>query len=122
MPVLRESGMIGHIAVEPEPAEPPVRQIEVDLFAEAPLGANAEAIADNQHPDHQLGSDRRATHRAVERREFVAQFRQLDKAVHRPQQMIRRHMRIEREVVEQHTLFDLPRSHHRTKFLLLQQD
>jgi hypothetical protein len=27
--------------------------------------------------------------------------------------MIRRHMGIEREVVEQHTLFDLPWSHHR---------
>ena len=27
--------------------------------------------------------------------------------------MIRRHMCIEREVVEQHTLFDLPWSHHR---------
>ena len=100
--------MIGDIAVEPEPAEPPVRQIEVDLFAETPLGADAEAIADDQHPDHQLGSDRWATHRAIERRELAAQFRQLDKAVDRPQQMIRRHMRIEREVVEQHTLFDLP--------------
>ena len=44
MPVLREGGMIGHIAVEPEPAEPPVGQIEVDLFAQAPLGANTEAI------------------------------------------------------------------------------
>jgi hypothetical protein len=39
MPVLREGGMIRDIAVEPEPAEPPVRQIEVDLFAEASLGA-----------------------------------------------------------------------------------
>ena len=100
--------MIRDIAVEPEPAKPPVRQIEVDLFAEAPLGADAKAITDDQHPDHQLGIDRRATHRAVERRELTAQFRQLDKAVNRPQQMIRRHMRIEREVVEQHTLFDLP--------------
>jgi hypothetical protein len=27
MPVLREGGMIGDIAVEPEPAEPPVRQM-----------------------------------------------------------------------------------------------
>jgi hypothetical protein len=27
--------------------------------------------------------------------------------------MIARHMRIEREVVEQRALFDLPRSHHR---------
>src|SRR4029077_7419548 len=46
-------------------------------------------------------------------RELAAQFRQVDKAVDRPQQMISRHMSIEREVVEQHTLFDLPWSHHR---------
>jgi hypothetical protein len=42
MPVLREAGVIGHIAVEPEPAEPPVGQIEVDLFAETPLGADTK--------------------------------------------------------------------------------
>jgi hypothetical protein len=29
--------MIGDIAVEPEPAEPPVRQIKVDLLAKPPL-------------------------------------------------------------------------------------
>src|SRR4029077_10760383 len=73
MPVLREGGMIGHIAVEPEPAEPPIRQIEVDLFAEAALGADADAKTDDQHADHQFGIDRRATHRAVERREVAAQ-------------------------------------------------
>jgi hypothetical protein len=85
MPVLREGGMIGHIAVEPEPAEPPVRQIEVDLFAEAPLGADADAATDDQHADHQFGIDRRATHRAVERREVAAQLCQINKAVDRPQ-------------------------------------
>ena len=104
--------MIRDITVKPEPAEPPVRQIEMDFLAQAPLGADAKAITDDQHPDHQLGSDRRATQRAVERRELAPQFRKLDKAVDRPQQMIRRHMGIEREVVEQHTLFDLPWSHH----------
>jgi hypothetical protein len=36
--------MIEDIAVEPEPAEPSVRQIEVDLFAEPPLGADTEAV------------------------------------------------------------------------------
>ena len=66
--------MIGDIAVEPEPAEPPVRQIEVDLFAEAPLGADADAVADDRHADHQFGIDRRATQRAVERREVAAQL------------------------------------------------
>jgi hypothetical protein len=83
MPVLREGGMIGDIAVEPEPAEPPVRQIEVDLFAEAPLGADTEAIPDDQHADLQaardhsggrgvpaaqrgrLSDDQRVVHRAV---------------------------------------------------------
>src|SRR3984885_15491700 len=110
MPVLREGGMIGDLTIEPTPTEPPVSQIEMDLFPEPPLGADAKAIADDEHPDHQLGIDRWATHRAVERRELAAQFRQLDKPVDRPQQMIRRYVRIEREVVEQHTLFDLPRS------------
>jgi hypothetical protein len=32
MSILREGGMIGDMAVEPEPAEPPVGQIEVDLL------------------------------------------------------------------------------------------
>jgi hypothetical protein len=30
----------------------------VDLFAEAPLGADAEAVPDDEHPDHQLGINR----------------------------------------------------------------
>ena len=84
MPVLREGGVIGDIAVEPEPAEPPVCQVEMDLFAEPPLGADTEAVADDQHPDHQLGIDRRATHRAVERREVAAQLRQINKAIAPP--------------------------------------
>src|ERR1700741_3230600 len=92
MPVLREGGMIGHIAVEPEPAEPPVGQIKVDLFAEKPLGAHTEAVPDDEHADQQLRINRWPSQRAVERRELAAQFRQVDKAVDRPQQMIRRHM------------------------------
>ena len=48
--------MIRHVVVEPKTAEPPVRQIEVDLLAQAPLGADAKAIAHNQHADHQFGS------------------------------------------------------------------
>ena len=85
----------------------------MNLFAETPLGADTEAVPDDEHADHQLGINRWPSQRAVERRELAAQFRQVDKAVDRPQQMISRHMSIEREVVEQHTLFDLPWSHHR---------
>jgi len=56
VPVLREGRMIGHIAVQPEATEPPIRQIEVNLLAQPPLRSDAEAIADQQHPDHQSGS------------------------------------------------------------------
>ena len=58
--------MIRDIAVEPEPAEPPVPHIEVDLFAEPPLGADTEAVPDDEHPDHQLGINRWPSQRAVE--------------------------------------------------------
>jgi hypothetical protein len=48
MPILREWGMIRDVTIEPEPAEPPVRQIEVDLFAETPLGPDTEAVSDDE--------------------------------------------------------------------------
>jgi hypothetical protein len=67
MPVLCEGRMIGHMAVEPEPAEPPIRQIEVDFFAQAPLGADTKAVADDEHPNHQLGINRWPSQWAVER-------------------------------------------------------
>jgi hypothetical protein len=74
MPVHREGGVIGDIAVESEPAEPPVRQIEVDLFAEPPLGVDTEAVVDDQHSDHQLGINRWPSQRAVEWRQVAAQL------------------------------------------------
>ena len=40
--------MVGHIAIEPKPAKPPIGQIEVDLFAETPLGADTEAVPDDE--------------------------------------------------------------------------
>jgi len=70
MPVLGEGRMVGHVTVEPEAAEPAVCQVEVNLFAQAPLRADAEAVTDQQHPDHQLGGDRGTPDRAVERRQL----------------------------------------------------
>jgi hypothetical protein len=62
--------MLGHVAIEPQAAEPTICQIKVNLFAEPPLGADAEAVADQQHPDHQLGSDGGASDRAVKPRQL----------------------------------------------------
>ena len=50
--------MIGYMAVETETTKPAICQIEMDFLAQAPLGADAKAITDDQHPDHQFGIDR----------------------------------------------------------------
>jgi hypothetical protein len=52
--------MIGHCIFQVESAEPSVNQIQVDFFAEPALRPNAEAVANNQHADHQLWIDRGA--------------------------------------------------------------
>ena len=100
------------MAIEPDPTEPSIRQIEMDLLAQPPLGADAEAIADDQHPDHQLRIDRGPAHRAVESGQFPPHFSQIDKPVDRPQQMVTWNVPFERELIEQRSLFDLPMSHH----------
>ena len=85
--------MVRHVAVEAEPAEPAIGEVQMHLLAQPPLRADAEAIADNQHPDHQLRIDRRSPNRAVERRQVSPNFGQVDEAVDRSQEMISRHMR-----------------------------
>ena len=112
MSVLRERGMIRHATVEPKPAKPAVRQVEVNLLAQAPLGADAEAIAHDQHSDHQFGINRWPTHRAVEGGQLPPQLAKLDEPVDGPQEMVSWNVPFERELVEKNSLFDLPMSHH----------
>ena len=45
-------------------------------------------LYDDQHADHQLGIDRRAAHRAVERREEPPDVREIDEAIYPPQKVI----------------------------------
>ena len=68
--VLREGRVVGHVAVQPQPAEPAIGEVEMNLLAEPPLGPDAEAVAHQQHADQQLGVDRGAADRAVEWREM----------------------------------------------------
>lgn len=49
------------------------------LVAETAFGADAEAVANDQHADHQLGIDAGAAHRSVERSQLLAQSGQVDK-------------------------------------------
>ena len=45
-PVLGEGGVVEHFALQPETAEPAISQVEVDFLAKAPLGADAQEVAD----------------------------------------------------------------------------
>ena len=113
MPVLREGRVVRHVTVEAETAEPPIRQIEVHLLAEPPLRANAAAIADEQHAYQQFRVDRGSPDRAVERRHMSPHALQVHESINRPQQMVGGNMPLQRELVEQRRLIDLPLAHHR---------
>src|SRR5947207_12875245 len=114
MAVLREGRMIGHLAVETEPAKPAIRQVEVHLFAQPPLRADSKAVADDQHANQQLRVDRWPTHLAVERRQFLPQPVEFDEAIDRPQEVLLWHMPFERKLVKQSLLLDSPLPHHCT--------
>src|SRR5262245_32853410 len=112
MPVLGEGGVIEDSAIEPEPAEPSIGQIEMNLLAQPSLRAYAEAVAYDEHAHHQLGIDRGPSDAAVEPSQLPPQLAKFDKSVYRPQEMIGRYVPFERERIEQRSLFDLPMSHH----------
>ena len=97
MPVLRERRVIRHFVLQSQPAEPPIRQVQVHFFAQPPLGPDAEAVTHDQHPNQQLGIDRRAAGMAVERGEVLVQITQVKKLIYAAQQVIGRNVIVEIE-------------------------
>jgi hypothetical protein len=65
--------VVGNRVIEIEPAEPPVCEMEPYLLAQLPLRADAEAIANDKHPDQQFGIDRRPDDVAVEWTQLLVQ-------------------------------------------------
>src|SRR5262245_39578156 len=61
VPIDRERRVIRHLVVEIEAAEPAIGKVKLNLLAQPALRPDAVAIADDQHPDHKLGVDRRTT-------------------------------------------------------------
>ena len=62
----RESRVIGDLVIEIEAAEPAIGKVKLDLLAQPALKTDAVAVADDQHPDHELGVDRRPADLAIE--------------------------------------------------------
>src|SRR6056297_261084 len=105
--------MIGDPVGEIEPAEPAIRHVQMHLLAEPPLRPDAKAIADQQHPDQQLGIDRWPPRVTVEIRKMGTNAAQVDEPVNGSKQVVLRNVILKRELVEQRGLPLLPRSHHR---------
>ena len=68
--------MIGHLVFKIEAAEPAVGQVKLDLLAQLALEADAVAVADDKHPQHELGIDRRPADLAVEGLQLLAKLTQ----------------------------------------------
>ena len=64
-PVLREGRVVRDLVIEVEPAEPAISQMQLDFLGQLALRAQAVAVPDNQHPDHQLRIYRRPADLAV---------------------------------------------------------
>ena len=76
MAIDREGRVIGYRVVEIEPAEPAIGQMQLDFLAQLTLKTDAIAVADHQHPQHELGVDRGPADVAVESRQLIAQVSQ----------------------------------------------
>ena len=90
----------------------------MDLFTQASLGADAETILNQKHPDQQLRINRWAARVAVEVCEMRPDTGQINGPINRAQQVILWNMAFQRKLVEQRCPRLLPRSHHRKSLLV----
>jgi hypothetical protein len=112
--VLRERRVIWHLVRDTQSAEPPIGQVQVNLFAQLTLRANAQAVTDQQHADHQLRIDRGSAGVAVVRRQVFAQIGEVEETIDGSQQVILGDEIFEVKRVEQLVLRFVVAAHHRT--------
>ena len=104
--------MIRHRILKAEAAEPAIGQVQMHLLAQPTLGADAEAVADQQHAHHQLRIDRRPAGVAVERGEMLTEIAEIEEAINAAEQVIRGNVCVEVEGIEQSVLCAALLSHH----------
>lgn len=104
MAVLGEGRMVRNLILQAETTELEIREVQMHFLAQSPLGSNAEAVADDQHPHHQLGIDRRAAGVAIERSEVFAQLVEVEESIDGAQQMVGWNVIVEVEGVKQSLL------------------
>jgi len=119
-PVLGKGRAVGNRVIEIEPAEPPVCEVEHHLLAQFSLRAEAEAVADDKHPDQQLGINRRPPNVAVEWTQLfvqIAKHRCYENVDPAQQVALRDHV-FEPEFIKKARLLSMLSPHHRRIFPL----
>jgi hypothetical protein len=82
------------------------------LFAQAALRSYTEAVADDEHADHQLRVNRGTPRMAVVAGQTLPQIVQIEEAINAPQQVILGNVVLEVEGVEQLLMAAVALSHH----------
>ena len=103
MAIDRESRVVGNLVVEIEAAEPAISEVQLDLLAQLPLEANAVAVTDDEHSDHQLGIDRRPADLTVEGLQLLPKLSQYPRhgRIDAAQEMALRNASLEVEEIKQ---------------------
>ena len=105
--VLREHRRHPHRIVDPEPDEPAVEQVVIELLHQLTLRADRVERLQQQRPQQPFGRDRRTTSRRVSRGKIAVERSQhvVHHLANQPQRMLRRHPLLKVDIGEQ-----LPRS------------
>ena len=101
--------MVGNHVIKIQPQNHPYGEVESYFLAQLPLGANAEAVANDKHPDQQLGIDRRSADGAGEWTQLFVQVAEhrCHENIHPAQQVPLRDHVIEPKFVEKVRLLSI---------------
>ena len=110
----RERRVVRDLVVKIEAAEPAIGEMQFDLLAKPPLKANAVAVANDEHADHQLGVDRWPPDLAVERRKLLPELSQYPthNRIDAAKEVAFRDALLKVEEIEQLALIDRLPTHH----------
>src|SRR5262245_14852004 len=114
MPIDRERRMVRHFVLEIEATEPAIGKVKLHFLAQPALRTDAVAVADDQHPDHEFGVDRRPADLAVEGPQLLAKVSHYPRhhRIDAAKKMVPRNTTFEVEEIEQLALIDILPTHH----------
>ncbi|CAM3281894.1 hypothetical protein SPAN111604_14595 [Sphingomonas antarctica] len=103
--------MVGDSIAKIEATEPAIGKVEMHLLAQPSFRPDAEQIADQQHPQHELGINRRPPRRTIAARQRLAHEAKVEQPVDSTQKVVAGHVILEPEAVKQRPLRHLLTHH-----------